>query len=275
MRRPLLARALAVIVASACAGAGALGLGACIDDLPDALSCPPSAQRVGTDCLPTLEHLKNAGRCLADDEMSCLSGARPSCACQGVNRECPTPEPTCFPDGDCPQLVHSLAGDGVHCLRIDADKIGAGLSSAEQCLCGCAGCVSVCDGRGPIYGILNDGTFQDFMTPLALDIADRMPSSGLLGVYVRVRGFANAIVGVAVKNEVRHLYYLTLPVAPDFVEQAFTKNPFFDPDGYSWTREEDKPTALVVVPLPLDPSQFEVSVSLFELDCIVPFVLPN
>lgn len=259
------ARALAAGVAAAVGAVCALGLvvGGCLDDLPEALVCPPEPVYPGDSCAPALTGA--APGCFTPEQMACLSGPRTSCTC--IADECPAPEEACYPEGDCPVEVRSAA-EGAACVRLAPRDFGGGLPSESMCLCGCAGCMAVCDGKGPVLGVQNDGNVM--FAPVGIDIASSMPDAGSLGVFLRERGVAGSLLvvmkGAAPDYEIATYYFITSPVGTDFTSQVFYDDPFLGTSRYTWTRREDRPTLLAIF-------ASEGGGNLMEVDCVIPFVV--
>lgn len=235
----------------------------CLDDLPEPLACPPEPVYPGDGCVPALTEA--AAGCFSREQMACLSGPRSSCTC--ISDECPAPEEVCYPDGDCPAPVRSAA-DGATCLRLAPADFGGGLPSESLCLCGCAGCMAECDGKGPVLGVLSDGVVP--VAPVGIDIARHMPDAGSLGVFLRERGVAASLLvvmkGADPDYEVVTYYFISSPIGTDYTSQVFYDDPFLGTSKYTWTRREDRPTLLAIFPS-------EGAGNLMEVDCVVPFVV--
>ncbi|MEZ4295225.1 MAG: hypothetical protein R3B70_09640 [Polyangiaceae bacterium] len=258
------ARALAYLTL---AGAGGMVLsGGCMADLPEALVCPPEAVYPGDNCVPALEDVQPG--CFDLSQMACLTGPRTSCTC--IADECPAPEEPCFPEGDCPLEVTEAAGGDATCVHLAPKDIGGGLPSEFLCLCGCAGCASVCDGRGPVLGAYNDG--QVGLAGIAFDVGSYMPSSGRLGVYMRERGLSASLLIVMIGEpdayEVASYYFISSPIGTAFTSQIFYDDPFLGTSEYRWSKAEDRPRLVLILPA-------ENASSLMEIDCVVPFVVTD
>lgn len=242
----------------------------CLDDLPPPLACPPDAVTEGGSCVEGLQGAVPG--CLTLEQASCLTGPRTSCTC--IADECPRPDEICAPEGDCPTEVFEVAPEA-RCVPLTPKDFGAGLPSEFQCLCGCAGCLAVCDGRGPVLGVLNDGS--DGYAPVAVDIAAQMPDAGSLGVYLRLRGIATALLGVlkgADPNYELVAYYLvSAPIGTEMESQVHYNDPLLGTSEYTWSQAADKPTLLVILPGEGTPQT--PALSLVEIDCVVPFVVPD
>jgi hypothetical protein len=112
-----------------------------------------------------------------------------------------------------------------------------------------------------------------------IDLDPYVPAAGELGIYLRLRGLARFYV-VFFKPSVHEpsgmellpapAYLVITPVGSDFTEQVLHHDLFTD--AYQWFRPEDRPVMMAIVPQP-DPDQ--PAIELFELDCVVPFVLPS
>jgi len=259
----------------------ALECAACLDDLPPPKACPPPAVHEAGDCTPIFNATEP--NCLSDhantaERESCLAGPRSSCAC-GAD-ECPATGSTCYPDGDCPPEVIDAAGPEARCVRFAPEDFGFGIvTDAGQCMCGCARCASVCDGQGPIIGVLADA--MPLYAAPAMNLGGHLPDRGSLGIYVRARGVTNLSLGVFTGDyvndpahlEPRSVYFMTTSL-DDFTEQVF-----FGPDfignkiPYAWTDEAGKPTTLVL--FNQQPAEgAEPILTFYELDCVVPFFVP-
>lgn len=259
----------------------ALESAACLDDLPSPSVCPtPSVHEAG-DCTPIFNLTEP--NCISDlanavDRVECLAGPRASCAC-GAD-ECPATGSACYPEGDCPPEVIEAAGPDARCIRFAPEDFGFGIvPDATQCMCGCARCASVCDGQGPVIGVLADQN-PTYAAP-AMNLGRHLPDEGRLGLYVRARGVSNLPIGVYsgdYVNDPEHLesrsVYLMTTALDDFTEQVF-----FGPDfignkvPYAWSDATGKPTTLVLFNQQPEPGQDPI-LTFYELDCIVPFVVP-
>lgn len=254
------------LVASMAASA-ALAAG-CLDDLPEPLVCPPEPAYAGESCAPLLEEVGLG--CLLPEQMACLTGPRESCTC--IADECPTPEQACYPEGDCPAEVKEAARGEAECLHLSPKEIGGGLPSEFQCLCGCAGCLAVCDGRGPVLGVANDGSFE--VAPVVIDVAARMPEEGRLGVFMRARGLSGAALAVLKGNEpdyeIAMVYYISSPIGTEYTSQVFYDDPFLGTKEYEWTTAADRPTLIALFAGEGSPGAPQLT--LMEIDCVIPFV---
>jgi len=257
-------------------GLAALPVPGCLDDLPPTATCPGEAERSLGDCTPAIQTVlaENMTRCFRVEEMECITGPRTKCSC--VSDECPAPEPECWPGRDCPALVFEKGGPEARCYHLDPGDIGASFDEQQQCLCGCAGCAAVCDGKGPALGALTLDDNQQFF-PVVFDLGTRLPRQGKLGIYGRMRGLANFVI-VAMRGDINvweelvplHYYAFLTPLQNDFDEQAIVDQPFVAP-AYEWGGYDGRPNLLVLFPQLSD----EGGLSLFELDCLVPFVMPR
>ena len=198
--------------------------------------------------------------------------------CDCESGECPAGPDACFPDGDCPAAVIAVAGPEARCRRVEPEQIGGGLPESYQCLCGCSACISVCDGYGPVVGAYVPGfKAESFVIPW-LDIRDRAPHAGRLGIYLRVRGLANVWVmaGRSATNSLNDFepvvdYRVPTPLSYDYVEHVLFDQVFLGNPAYSWTTADAAPTTITVAAGLSD----GLALSLFELDCVVPFYLPG
>jgi len=244
-----------------------------MQDLPAPTECPPEPKQKATSCADALATAMPG--CLTDDpaRVACLTGPRADCRCLGT--DCPVPAGSCYPDGDCPAAVAKRDADAI-CTRLAPEDIGLDQPSASMCLCRCAGCAAVCDGIGPVMGFLSGSDVVPF--PMVFDIGAKMPDRGSLGIYLRVRGLAN--VGVAIATgDIDHFdlldwqpgYFVLTPPGTEFVEHVLYADEFLHGPAYSWTQPKDKPT---VIALAASFGKDDENLALFELDCLVPFVVP-
>lgn len=250
----------------------ALGAAGCLEDLPQPLQCPPPAQVEASGC-GFIEPPPDG--CFTPDQLSCLTGPRAQCACGGD--ECSTPSPACFPGEDCPPAVTAVAGDRVRCGRLGPAAIGGPLPAEQLCACGCARCMAVCDGIGPVFGATTNAVadVSDFFVPF-LRIAELLPAAGRVGVYLRVRGLANVVVlllrgdpsNLETLEAVNGGYLLNNPLNESFTEQVLFDQPFVGIDAYRWNDEASKPTVVSIM------TGTTRTVELFEIDCVVPFWVP-
>jgi hypothetical protein len=249
MGAPLLKGAFAIVLL-------ALGMSACFSDLPAPVKCPAPAQRAMGDCASAVATL--GPECTAPPEVhACFLGPRTSCACAD---ECPSTETSCFEDGSCPEAVSSRA-PGARCIRPPRESFSVG-PNAPSCACGCAACVQVCDGRGlsMVVRFLGGGD-----PPAPLVITTLLPSSGRLGVYVRLRGMAELAL-VAGRANTADRTNTALAQRP---LKANTSGEFqelvFD-DLLAWTDAAGAPTLLALLAQP--------GLTAAEIDCVVPFLKP-
>lgn len=270
------ARRVQVVSAAVLAAVGGVSVVACLDDLPEPKVCPPAPVNEAGDYTP-LFSVTTPG-CLSDRPdglalQSVLAGPRESCAC--ADDECPSSASACYPEGDCPPEVIAAAGPDAKCIRLDPEDFGFGQSDASQCICGCARCASVCDGRGPVVGMLATD-----MTPLttwpSVSLARHLPSRGKIGVYVRARGISNTVVALFSGDypqalQQRSLFVMTTPL-DDFSEQVFYGADFVgNKEPYAWTDEAGKPNVLMFVN---SVGAGQSQLAYYEVDCVVPFVVP-
>jgi hypothetical protein len=262
---------------------------ACLDDLDPAKSCPPEAKHAAQDCGQIFETLKGQpGQCLYQPEqVACLAGKRKSCDCQPD--ECPVAPDACYPPGDCPPEVVKEVGSEAKCMRLAPADFSNFWPQIYNCECGCIGCAAVCDGFGPVIGVWDDGQANLHGLPI-INIKRHMPKSGRFGVYIRARGLSNAGIAVVpgdpndsaslfneltteVKNGTAVIYYLVTPL------DSFAPSVFFDQHfigqghAYAWSSADDEPAVIMIFP-PKGVSN-NPAASLFEIDCVIPFVLPR
>ena len=276
-------RWLAGALVCACVASAPLLMVACLADLDTALECPPSTKHPSEACEPALADVGDPGcftyREDAPKYYECLAGHRETCDC--TPGECPADDAACYPPGDCPPEVREVAGPDAKCIRLQPDDFGyGGVPQFSQCLCGCFACASVCDGVGPVFGVRDPGIVDGNLTynPPIIDIERYMPVTGTLGYYVRARGISNAnlitIYGDVHAEEPTFSGYVMTTPLDDFGEQVFYKGGFVGTgDPYSWTDESQKPKILELVlgGGTVDDPQL----ALYEIDCIIPFVVPN
>jgi len=253
----------------------------CIADLDPPATCPAEPQHPGGSCVDAIQPTPPLGCLTYDSEkatpekVACLTGPREDCRC--TSSECPPRDGACYPDGDCPEAVSARAA-GASCKRLLPDDIGADLPAPSMCMCGCAGCAAVCDGVGPVVGVSTNEMAQPY--PIFFEFGKRMPKRGRLGLYLRVRGLANVRV-VLFKGESADLskldpiadpvYLVVNELSSEFSEQILYTDEFLGFHAYEWKTDADKPTVAAVYPS-LNPKN--PALALFELDCLVPFVVP-
>jgi hypothetical protein len=250
----------------------------CIDDLDPPKACPPGEQHPAGDCLGPLMNAKPG--CLGTleaKEVACLAGKRSTCDC--LPDECPAAPDACYPPGDCPPDVVEAVGPQAQCIRLNASDFGNGVPQLFQCVCGCAGCAAVCDGKGPVVGVLDDGSEHGY--PI-INIKKYMKKEGRLGLYVRARGLSNVAIGVATGdpkdfttwNWTGVTYFLTTPL-DSFAEVVFFDQQFLGGSpAYSWTSQADEPALVAFASGHPEDGGAPVP-TLYELDCVIPFVLPK
>lgn len=222
--------------------------------------------------------------CLPPDQIQCLSGARHSCDC-GVD-ECPDNRRTCYPAGDCPEAVRLAAGDRAVCLRPEPSDLRSVLERTDQCICGCEECLLRCDGFGPVFGPTTDDSWglPDFVVP-TVGVGAALPDRGRMGVYVRMRGLAYVVALLmrgdpAVPTSLEQLYYdgdpgqpalytLSGPFSSEFVEHLWFDQSFIERSAYRWEDPSGKPELIAIA------TGDSAGGALFEIDCIVPFYVPD
>jgi hypothetical protein len=224
---------------------------ACIDDPPDPTTCPGVAKSAPA-CGAQVSALSAPG--CAPSVLSCM---RSTCECQA--NECPPDRAACFPSGDCPPAVTTSAGKSATCTRIDPTRGGL----AAGCSCGCTECLAVCDGKGPAFaGLLPPSS--DAPALLHVDLPGRLPAKGRLGIYVRVRGDTAAPIPIVVLRGAAPvaLFPLSIGSTASFIELVVG-----GASGPEWSSADAAPTSLELKPFG---NKFGI-----EIDCIVPFVLPE
>jgi hypothetical protein len=262
----------------------ALAIGAlpgCLDDLPEPTVCPAPAER--PDCLDLPEPMQLG--CIAPEELACFA---PTCTCDA--NACPRSSSDCYPSGDCPEAVLRDYPDAV-CKRIRDHAFGdfGIIDPGGFCSCGCVECLRVCDGRGPVVAVVNDGgrfDAADFPLPLAA-IEELMPDRGTAGVYVRLRGYGLPLYLILFRKDLAQpaevafgATYAAIVLPNDgFVEQVAYRD-LGTGDPYAWQDASAKPVYLGILPnvdadgdpLTITPMPQLVTI---EIDCIVPFYVPG
>lgn len=279
-------RAAFAVALSVWIGAAA-GASACLEDLAPPATCPPPATVEAKSCIDVF--YREEPGCISFQEggleqLACLTGPRTTCDC--LPDECPASDDACFPHTNCPDAVVAAAGGDVTCPKLESADFAPveRIVQASQCVCGCFACAAVCDGKGPVFGTVDDGSPVTYVAPI-IGIADRMPDAGTLGLYLRARGFSNGGLYVVVGPildlppgkmiEIVATYYLS--TAPDtFGEMLLSGDDNLVVGGkgqpYRWETPDRKPTFLVLVPPEADaPPAVQ---SLWELDCVIPYVTP-
>lgn len=288
-----------------------LALGACLEPLPEPTSCEEPARVIEGECVPCeapkqfvndtctlcppapeLPFERCVPRaftdygvppkgCLAGDgkfeRYNCVTDHDPArCECDAAALE-QSAQPSCYSDGTCPAAVGAL-GANAQCFPFEpADVHWYGATSHEGCDCGCIENLARCDGRAFAFG-----GYSDASEPLPqfdyirLDLGDRLPDSGTVGAYMLVRGFATPLYLLFTKGDVT-LTTWGFYVTTDSVQQI-GYGP--DQDGfqidlldpYSWADASGRPDTLFLAPPPA--VELDGIVTLVEIDCIVPFVIP-
>lgn len=296
------ARVLLALGVAGFAAFAALGV-ACLADLPDPTSpateagadtggevdagvCPPPAQiAAASSCASALA--RDRGATCPDDAsvasvMGCFAGDR-SCLLS-VNGECPVVDGGCFATG-CPPVVSAtypsaacsplLGNDVFYETEIDP--------AYTPCYCTSEQCAVQCDGIGSIIasGSLN-GDAGPYV-PISFDLRDHLPQGGgRLGFYARLRvdsatagGGFFATFGT-IPNAIRVEYPIVfagegIPLDGQFHELVFTQG--YPGDGGaagavdSWSSPDNGPQTLV-----LTTANYQ---TIIEVDCVVPFFLPQ
>jgi len=225
----------------------------CMDNLPAATGCIPLSQ-TDEGCLPL-------------SETQCLAGPRTTVECQGTGAECPIADA----GTGCPQAVIDRFGQGVECPNLTlADFAAFGEKSSAQCLTGCLTCARVCDGVGPVLGVRTGESFKSDVPPpgmpdfILLPIELHMPETGLLGLYVRVRGegtFQVAFLhGPLLGGDDVTGGDMFSSYGEDFQDLMLPLDPEL---AFEWDATT-RPDYLVIKGIQ----------TLIEIDCVVPFVLP-
>jgi hypothetical protein len=261
-----------------------VGVASCLQDLPGPIDCPPAGAVEGRveECVTALSawfqthdpDLENS--CLDQpDYLGCYRGER-DCACG--SGECPVAEDACYPPGDCPPAVRERF-PSAECMRLSPDDVGPELSEPEQCLCGCEECITVCDGKGPVWAqielanLAGDGVV-DPKGFLLLSISRLMPASGRLGVYMRARGRSYEFSEVQAGDS----YLVSYPQEqlgigdprlieslPRDMNDRFEELVLPQRTEYAWTSNDDRPGSIVI-------GSAVNAFTVLEIDCVVPFV---
>jgi hypothetical protein len=149
---------------------------------------------------------------------------------------------------------------------ITAGAVGANMNG---CACGCMGCVSVCDGKGPVFAL--DAPPVPSVVPPLLVIqglnTSLLPPSGRLGVYIRARGTQTLELAVIVPDG--GPFSTTILTTPDD-PTAFAPTVFSGDAVPGWSNGAGEPMAIGI-----GSGQMMAGVtrSVVEVDCIVPFVV--
>jgi len=252
---------------------------ACLRTLPEPTSCgggaiygycdpepspsPPPTQTAG----PNVPPLPGASCAMLSN--ACVTSQRGVCRC-GSTSECPRTSDSCNPPPDCPAAVRE-ASPGARCLEARTSLGATNQPSPTPCVCGCASCALVCDGKGPIVG---GGE------TLHVDL-DGVPSSGQLGLLVRARGVGRFTVAIGIGGGA---------IIPVIANLADPKNSGFDgpgkvfgdvfprsalgatpgssgsaagPRAHTWSDDRQRPSFVELTVA--DGAEM-------ELDCVVPFL---
>lgn len=253
------------------------------------LECPlPGAP--ATQCFPLVGNPNDENGCIAlqakYDAFRCLTGETgddATAACLPVEPApsidaCYAPREVGF--SNCPAEVKAL-GENVHCYPLAAADIAIAESeTSDPCACRSAQQLARCDGVGVILG--GAGRVGDaapaLIAPIIIGLPPLLEDQGRFGVYVRARGFA--------------LPFLVQNISPTELLHAWA---FFSTQGYDsligFGPEQDgiavigdlqaglafgegvgpKPETLLISPQDISGGADELI--LFELDCLIPFVI--
>ncbi len=254
----------------------------CLEDLAEPLAClpPPETPGAARACLDAV--LKDSDAfdtqyCTTNPEvLSCYRDPARGCGCDD---DCSQVEASCHPAPDCPPEVLA-AHPTAKCRQFQPEDVGPFVSEGEQCLCGCEACLIICDGRGPIWSQVDfaDPDTGISLTPaglLTLDLRRHLPDVGKAGIYVRARGLTAratmdasdvyvppTIYGVA--DDVNDPF--VVGVLPPVMSDRFEGEILPTNQLLSWTQPSDKPTLMGF-------SNNLGTFSVYEIDCIVPFVV--
>lgn len=252
---------------------------ACLDDLSEPLECPAKPQISGSaaTCLDLVADDLNAfdptSYCMVKASAASCYRDAPTCDC---GDECAS-EPACHPAPDCPAEILETYPTA-RCVQLAPEDIGPFQNEADQCLCGCEACITTCDGRGPVWSQLDlaDENTGELLTPqgvLTIDLQRHLPDRGKAGIYVRARGLTAAtgqnpspapptVLGVT--DDANNPF--TMGSLPSLMNDRFNAE-LYPADGpLTWDRRSDMPT---LVGLSNNIGAFSV----YEIDCIVPFVV--
>jgi hypothetical protein len=254
-----------------------LGLSAasCLEDLDEPLECPagPARQGAALGCVAQLaEGSYNESGCIVDaNGLGCYRDPAATCAC-GPS-ECDDDEPTCQPPPDCPAEVLA-AYPGAQCERFAPEDVGLLADEADQCLCGCESCARVCDGKGPIWSQIDLVEAHYGAGPMTFDLQGHLASSGGFGVYVRARGIAlSPQPGAEAEPPVVLLFAGDVGDTPETLGRfpAIMSDRF---ESVIFPAELRSLGASMPDPLALAFYNAQQYFSLYEIDCVVPFVVP-
>jgi hypothetical protein len=266
----------------------------CLGELPAAAQCPSAAQTEGraADCIGSVIEASQNGYmfdlsnlCLHEDAFN--SCYRPGgCACAADECLDADDSDACFPDDDCPPQVTELYPNAT-CKQLSADDIGPQLTETDQCLCGCERCMQVCDGRGPVWNQLEFigpmGNPTDPKGVLLFDVRRHMPAKGTLGLYIRARGLASDVrtpeqkganaplsppyVAIVAAEGGDAVGWDTLPAEIDerFEELVLPRSVA---EPYTWDSDDQRPGLLYFIP-------GMNTATTIEIDCIIPFIIPD
>ena len=270
----------------------ATSLWGCLEDLPEGATCPtaPVVEGAAFDCLGTIAAAFDAGFMLDQQNLCMVSDPSFSACYRGPSGcECNTEgtrdcvvvgeHEACFPNGDCPLKVREQFPDA-RCVSLQPDDIGPSQREPEQCLCGCEQCMSVCDGRGPVWSqfeLIADGGYADEKGVLYFDIRRHMPSKGRLGIYLRARGTSWGLPGlpdgppwlaVGPADVPPDPEQVPIWVLPRDLDDRFEEVVLPAPADqvYTWSNADTKPGIMGIF-------AGSNTITLMEIDCIVPFVI--
>ncbi len=264
----MLARAVSGFVSKMLV-AGAIGVviagTACLGSLPGAVPCPPAP--VYRACaLPLAPPLPNkptaddasfpvgppgppvpgppVGACDLD-RLPCVQEQGRTCTCSDAVA-CKRSDTTCSPAPDCPRSIRDVESRAI-CVETSASFGGLG---GPQCACGCASCAAYCDGQGPILGPKQTIRF---------DLPGNLPSSGRLGVMVRMRGSGRVVLTV------RGFDTPGEPLGEAQADTDFSETIVRSAKGteYAWSGERLRPSFIELI---------GTSDGILEVDCVVPFL---
>lgn len=220
--------------------------------------------------------------CAANDgvyeRFECLMGEGFACDCPIFDLA--DDEPLCVAEGACPSFVTKRFGETASCGRVLGDQVAwAEIVPTDGCGCGCFEALVECDGRGYAFGYIAgaEHPLEVMFDALRLPIGGEFPTAGTFGVYVRMRGFALPF------------FVLALPTLPETAWAFFTSGEFTEAIGYAndeginsdltsgqayaYSAQQGPPSELYVV-METAPANTE-AFGMFEIDCVIPFALPE
>lgn len=252
----------------------------------ECIACPPAPAIEYSRCIPNAITDFGGGvpnGCLASDlnfdRFSCVRRAGDDCSCAAPSDDAP---PTCFSDSVCPDKVTAIPDVTAQCLPLSPSNVRweGGVPAQDGCACGCIGDIARCDGKGIVLGnFLDDTSPVPFkQVQLEIDLEEALGGKqGRLGLYIRARGFAIPLV--ASFSPISESFKWTFYITGDYAEQI-GYGP--DQDGIDQTLmfqgpyhfdKTNAPTQLLIG-LPEVPAGVGAA-NAIEIDCVIPFVVPD